>query len=275
MNTLYISDLDGTLLNTETRLSEKTKNIINGLIEYGLSFTYATARSLASARVVTDGLSIKLPVITNNGTFIMDHNNGKQLDGCFFDRNQIVFLCDYFYQHKISPFVYSYYNQRERVAWIKGTENEGMQYYLNCRKGDERFCPVTSYDDLFLGDIFYFTCIGEKEELMPLYQEMQMQTTIQSIFQRELYRPEYWCEILNKQATKASAIQKLKTMLGYDRVVVFGDGINDISMFQIAEEAYAVENAAVELKHYATDVIDSNEQDGVAMFLQNRMKNRQ
>ena len=54
------------------------------------------------------------------------------------------------------------------------------------------------------------------------------------------------------------------------RVVVFGDSVNDIPMFQIADEAYAVENALPELKKYATQIIASNEDDGVAKLLKEK-----
>ena len=49
--------------------------------------------------------------------------------------------------------------------------------------------------------------------------------------------------------------------------MVFGDGINDLDMFHIADEAYAVENAVPELKAAATAVIVSNDEDGVAKWL--------
>lgn len=52
-----------------------------------------------------------------------------------------------------------------------------------------------------------------------------------------------------------------------DRVVSFGDAINDIPMFRISDECYAVANAVTELKEIATGIIDSNEEDGVAKWL--------
>ena len=55
MKTLYVTDLDGTLLNTQDKISEYSLNIINDLVDKGLLFTYATARSLVSASVVTKG----------------------------------------------------------------------------------------------------------------------------------------------------------------------------------------------------------------------------
>ncbi len=88
--------------------------------------------------------------------------------------------------------------------------------------------------------------------------------------QQELYRPEYWCEIMPTLATKANAIRKLKNMWGCTRVISFGDAINDIPMFEISDECYAVENAVDELKAVATGIIESNEDDGVAKWLMNQ-----
>ena len=71
MNTLYVSDLDGTLLNSDVKISENSKNIINSLIEKGMKFTVATARSLVSASDKIEGLNLKLPVVVYKGTFTM------------------------------------------------------------------------------------------------------------------------------------------------------------------------------------------------------------
>ena len=66
---------------------------------------------------------------------------------------------------------------------------------------------------------------------------------------------------------KANAVSQLKQMYNCDKVVVFGDGVNDIPMFKGADRCYAVANAVDELKAIATDVIKSNEDDGVARWL--------
>lgn len=55
--------------------------------------------------------------------------------------------------------------------------------------------------------------------------------------------------------------------------MVFGDGLNDISMFKIASECYAVGNALDELKQLATGIIGDNDDDAVAEFLRRRMEN--
>ena len=56
VKTLYVTDLDGTLLNTKERINPESIRIINGLVDRGMMFTYATARSLVSAAVAAEGL---------------------------------------------------------------------------------------------------------------------------------------------------------------------------------------------------------------------------
>ena len=56
MHTLYVTDLDGTLLNSSDKISQYSIEIINGLVAKGMQFTYATARSLVSASMVAKGL---------------------------------------------------------------------------------------------------------------------------------------------------------------------------------------------------------------------------
>ena len=70
MKTLYVSDLDGTLLRSDERTSDYTNGIINRLTEQGMIFSYATARSLVTAKKVTRGLCARIPLIVYNGAFV-------------------------------------------------------------------------------------------------------------------------------------------------------------------------------------------------------------
>ena len=56
-------------------------------------------------------------------------------------------------------------------------------------------------------------------------------------------------------------------MFRFDKLVCFGDNLNDLSMFEGADECYAVSNAHESVKQIATGIIDSNNNDGVARFL--------
>ena len=72
MTTLYISDLDGTLLNSEKHVSEKTMKTINSLIEKGVLFTIATGRSATTTIPILSRLTINIPIILLNGVIIYD-----------------------------------------------------------------------------------------------------------------------------------------------------------------------------------------------------------
>jgi len=268
MKTLYVTDLDGTLLNARSRISPYSLAVIHSLIKKGMLFTYATARSLSSSLVVTDGLSIDIPVIVYNGALIINPSTNEILSSVVFSKEEADEVMDALKKYDISPLVYSYIGGVEKVSWVKGRENEGMKHYLKLREGDRRLRALENSDSLFLGNMFYFTCIGEKEELLPLYDVFSKKEQYNCILQQELYRTEYWCEIMPKRATKAEAIVTLKELCGCERVISFGDAVNDIPMFQISDECYAVSNAVGALKDVATGVIGSNTEDGVAKWLQ-------
>ena len=267
MKTLYVTDLDGTLLNPSARISEYSIATINRLVEEGMLFTYATARSLVSASVATDGLTAKIPVIAYNGAFIFKPDTGEVLHSVKFTTEEVQHVREVLEKNNISPLVYSVIDGADRLSWDVCHENEGMRNYLSRRQGDRRLRSLQGDDGLYEGEVFYFTCVGTDEKLKPLYDTMKIDDRYVCTLQKELYQPEYFCEIMPAMATKAQAIEKLKELWGCERIVSFGDAVNDIPMFRISDECYAVENAVEELKVFATGIIASNEQDGVAKWL--------
>ena len=70
MRTLYVTDLDGTLLEPDKSIKPDNLKLINQLIEEDVNITYATARSLTTAKQVIGDINFKLPIIVQNGTFI-------------------------------------------------------------------------------------------------------------------------------------------------------------------------------------------------------------
>lgn len=264
---LYVTDLDGTLLNRQDSINPFSIQTINDLVDRGMIFTYATARSLVSASKVTVGLSTNIPIIAYNGAFIIHPATGDILSKEDFNEEERAKVREVLIQYNISPMVYSFINGIEKVSWIPEKENEGVKRYLSIRQGDKRFRAVHDIESLYEGEMFYFTCIGEKDELLPVYDIFSKDDRYRCTMQQELYRPEYWCEIMPAKASKKNAIQKLKELWNCDKVVSFGDAINDIPMFEISDECYAVENAVDELKAHATNIIESNDNDGVAKWL--------
>lgn len=264
---LYVTDLDGTLLNRQDSINPFSIQTINDLVDRGMIFTYATARSLVSASKVTVGLSTNIPIIAYNGAFIIHPATGDILSKEDFNEEERAKVREVLIQYNISPMVYSFINGIEKVSWIPEKENEGVKRYLSIRQGDKRFRAVHDIESLYEGEMFYFTCIGEKDELLPVYDIFSKDDRYRCTMQQELYRPEYWCELMPAKASKKNAIQKLKELWNCDKVVSFGDAINDIPMFEISDECYAVENAVDELKAHATGIIESNDNDGVAKWL--------
>lgn len=268
MKTLYVSDLDGTLLRPDETLSPFTIQTINNLVEKGMLFSYATARSIVTAARVTNGLTTQFPVIVHNGAFIRRPDTGELLASSFFGTKFSMVLKDLL-SHNIYPIVYSLNEGQEKYRYLVEKSTPGMRSFLNTRRGDPREVPVHDPRALFQGKPYYITCIDEPEKLIPLYEKYKDQ--LRCILYREIYSGDLWLEIMPKDVSKANAIRRLKKILGCERLVVFGDGTNDMDMFQLADEAYAVENAVAELKQIATGIIESNEADGVAKWLQKRL----
>lgn len=265
--TLYVSDLDGTLLGRDEQLSPFTVWALNSLIRRGMRFTYATARSEHSAVRVTAGLTKELPVIVYNGAFILDGPGGKPLFQVGFDPGQVRWLRENAGKYGLWPVVYAFVDGVERLSWVAGRETPGQAHYLQNREWDKRLRPVHTLEELFAGDVFYCTFIEEESALAPLHQQALGRPWLTATFQQELYRPEYWLELMPKAATKAHAAAELKKMLGCDKMVAFGDAVNDLPLFAAADVACAVGNAVPPLKAAATEVIGSNEEDGVAKWL--------
>lgn len=271
MKALYVSDLDGTLLNRNEKLSDITITTINALVKNGVVFSYATARSFITASKVTTGLDTNFPAITYNGAFIVETVTKDVMLSNYFTKPEVQYIKDLLIEHHIFPIVYAYIDGAEKFSYYVGYMNQGKKLFLDSRKGDIRRLERNTPDDVYVGKPFYFTCIGDVFELAPIYDIIKNDPRFYSIFQKDIYSGEQWLEILPAQATKANAILQLKNHLDCDKVVSFGDGKNDIPMFTISDECYAVGNAAPELKRIATAVIDTNENDGVAKWLKENL----
>ena len=257
MSNLYVSDLDGTLLRSNEVTSKYTNQVINSLVEEGMIFSYATARSLVTAKKVTEGINAKIPLIVYNGAFVIDNITEHSVLEDLFSNN-------------VYPIVYAYIDNVEKFSFVRKMCTEGMNMFLESRKGDVRTNEVNSLSELKEGNIFYITCIDEPKKLMPLYDKYK--DKYHCVYQTDIYTNEQWLEIMPLEASKSNAIKQLQSMLNCEKLIVFGDGKNDIDMFQMADKSYAVANAHNDLKQFATEVILSNDEDGVARWLEANYK---
>lgn len=264
MRILYVSDLDGTLLRSNEKTSEYTNDVINRLTEKGMLFSYATARSLITAKKAASGINTKIPLIVYNGAFVIDNLTEEILIANYFD-DKAAFILDDLFANKVYPIVYAYIDGKEKFSFVPPLCSDGMNRFLDSRKGDIRTNAVSAVNDLKSGNIFYITCIDKPRKLKPLYEKYK--DSCHCVYQTDIYTKEQWLEIMPQNVSKANAIKQLRSLLQCDKLIVFGDGKNDIDMFQLADESYAVQNAHEALKRIATGVIPSNDEDGVAKWL--------
>lgn len=267
--TLYVTDLDGTLLTNDKKITRRSRQILDAIIDSGALITYATARSYVSAQQVIGDFEPKIPVIIYNGTFILNLQTRQKTLIDSFSPYDVCEIRQMLEKYDIHPFVYAMINGVEQFSYVIGTTNHAQEHFLNEHKGDERENPVSA-DKLYAGQIFHFTLMGDKDKLFELNELLA--SRYECVYYNEQYSGEWWLEIHPKGASKANAIKKLKQMLGAHRVICFGDGINDTSMFECADECYATENADERLKEIATGIIADNESDGVAMWLAKHFK---
>ncbi len=264
MSTLYLSDLDGTLLRSDQHTSTFTNETINRLVSEGMLFSYATARSYNTARKVTAGLDAKIPLIVYNGAFIIDNATQELLLCNMFTADDADAILTDLLKADVSPIVYCL-DDKERFVYNARRINPDTKDFVASRYGDSRDTPVEDDAQLHRKGTFYFTCIDAEDKLAPLFEKYRDIFTC--VFSKDIYSGAQWLEIMPKAATKAYASRQLKQLLGCEKVVAFGDAVNDIPLFEAADECYAVANAADALKDRATGIIDSNDNDGVAHWL--------
>ena len=262
--TLFVSDLDGTLMRSDIKLSVYTEDTVNELVGRGMAFTYATARSIQSAREITGGLKLKLPVITRNGAVLADNTTGGIITKAVFTADEVSLLKDLIPELPECGFVSCFFGNTMYKMYCGDEHTAEFQGYVDYYRNDPVMKLAPDFEGLFTGEPGYVTLIGHKDYIAPIYERVRKYQGWETLFQKDTYREEYWLEVCPQNCTKAKSVLKLKEELGYGRLVVFGDALNDISMFEIADEAYAVSNAVDELKAIATGIIGCNDEDAVA-----------
>ncbi|MCC9294309.1 HAD family hydrolase [Clostridium sp. WLY-B-L2] len=270
---LYISDLDGTLLTSEQVISKSSAAIINDLIASGMKFTVATARSYEASKNILKPLNLNLPVILNNGVFIYDPVSGRNIVGNYLDKTSVKFILEYYESKGIHPFISAVDLEGSKKLFYRGIFNSGQKIYVDSRRAqkDKRLTLVDGPLSLVNYRVINIFAIEKKGCLDNTYELFKNNLDVSCHYTEEIYsRGFFWLEATNPQGNKRWAAEFLKKYLEMDKMICFGDNLNDEPLFRIADEKYAVKNAYEKLKNLATGIIDSNNDDGVAKFLQKR-----
>ncbi|NGM84799.1 HAD family hydrolase [Paenibacillus sp. 7124] len=270
MGVLYVSDLDGTLLNDNQEIDNETIEILNQLIDKGLNFTIATARSIESVREIVKELHLKLPIILINGVFIFDTEKSQTIQNNYLSSQLGTRVVQTYLQLGLNPLVYTTDTIGNSRIYYRGIFNKSEENYIKNRlsKGDMRFRLIQDYEECIHENIITVNAIASPQNLEKAYKEYINNEECTCHFGPDIYTPGFnWLEISSRHATKKEAVLYLKNKLNFERLVCFGDNLNDLPMFEVADEKYAVKNAHEIILNTADKIIESNNNNGVARYL--------
>jgi 5-amino-6-(5-phospho-D-ribitylamino)uracil phosphatase len=271
-SSLYISDLDGTLLLPDSSFPDDYKKRLNRLIDMGLHFTIATARNYDSAYPILKGLKLKLPVILFNGVYLADFNTGNILEHSDFIKQEVVHnMLELALPQGIDPFIYTF-GEKHQLYYISAN-NPGSQAYIKSLEGDGRLCQVPRFDFQDEEKISGFLLIDTHDRIDPIYRSLNEKyfDHLNLYFAEDVAMKNYfWLQSFHQEASKGNMLRVLakKMKVSLENLVVFGDYLNDLDMFRIAGHAVAMENALQEVKDSAHEVIGSNAQGSVLKHLE-------
>ncbi|MBI4978903.1 MAG: HAD family phosphatase [Spirochaetes bacterium] len=272
---LFITDLDGTLLRNDATLSQYTYNKLNELIANDVLISVASARNIVSIQAILGDIQFRLPLVCSNGSLISDYRTGKHIFARYLDAAIARSVLDMSLHYGLQPFVASVKGGLDLVSYER-VLNDGMQSYYDQRiaTGDKRLRHVEHIAEALSGEIVVFTIIGRPEHTTPLYDEL-VRTFGTSLcyyhFEDTYTHGYYWLMVQHSDATKANGIRELQSRFAPDtHLTVFGDNLNDLPMFAIADTAVAVSNAPQAVRSAAEVVIGTNEDDSVIKYIEEK-----
>lgn len=273
MKRLYITDLDGTLLNKDGQLSKKTKGIIKALIDDGALVTVATGRSLQSLRELMEECLPTLPVIVHNGARIGSATTGEYVYNNTMQKGVLDELLALAFAHHHAPFLNAFDDNGDRFCYTLPA-NRPTEEYIRYRS---QIMPEAMMHYKFRTDMRNVNVINMNIiDTMPRLQEFKEMVIescapwVDSHITTDANFPELgWLTVGDIRSHKAEAIRTLCGLISPEplHVTVFGDQLNDIHMFEAADRAIAVENASPELLERAHQVIGPHWEDSVAQFI--------
>ena len=265
MKTLFISDLDGTLMRSDGIISDFTKDTINRLVAQGVDFTLATARSISSAKDILKGLNLRLPAVMMNGVFLTD--TATQRAVCYekLDPTVAAHALQIFESCDRPPNIFFYDGVNIDVEFLRFAGEYDETFYQARRHKYHRFEQV----DAFSTDkgIIYFNVVDRREIVEPVYEKLRAVEGLGCVMYRDTYTNYYFLEAFPASASKAAGLRRLKELYGFEYTVAFGDNLNDVDLLKEADTGVAVQNANDALKSVADLVIADNDSDGVARCL--------
>lgn len=272
MVTLYISDLDGTLLDNNALIAPETARLLSDLTRRGALVSVATARTPATVEPILADTLTAPELVVMTGAAIWNRPGSRFADIRLLPADEVEMMLTVFSRRGIAPFCYVlnpdgrfidvYHpshtlSPNEKVFVSERARLTLKGFHLGCE------CPadLRSRVALFFG-------MGTKEAIVSVACELRAISRCYISYYKDTYSPDLWfLEIFAPGVSKAAGVENLRRRLRADRIVAFGDNLNDIPMLQTADIGVAVENALPEVKEIADIVIGPNTRNSVARFI--------
>lgn len=245
---MILTDLDGTLICSDGRISERSKSILKSCQKRGIYIVIATARYWIGAEHYIEEIQPDYD-ITTDGTLI--HRHGEQIYSCNFeieDTNKII--QDILAQDEKTEITVA---TGRKVFWNNKhiSESEKLHKAVFCDYQKPLSCQANKI-------------VAELSDY-----ETALEIANNNHCCLQSYRGENWYAFLPKMAGKVQAIQKLASLLNIslNEIVAFGDDKNDVEMLKTCGVGVAVDNAITDVKNIADSITLSNDENGVAEWL--------
>lgn len=254
---LLAVDMDGTLLNDQSAVTEKTKDAVLRAIGQGMLFVPSTGRPLCGMGMINEmfGRDADLPFILFNGAMAMTGNS-----------RQILFSQNLQFPAAREIYVRGVDHGFPVVLWA----GEHLFVSHDCEQ-TRNYQSIVGADMQLIADINRFE--GEKIVKMiwivPPDEALGIQREEAAVFHGRVNchtsRP-YLLEFVDVGASKAQALREVGRVYGIEpsEMVAIGDGYNDVSMLEFAGLGIAMQNAPDDIKKICQQVTSSNNDDGVA-----------
>ncbi|MFX0559935.1 HAD family hydrolase [Tepidibacillus infernus] len=253
-----VLDLDGTLLNKQTKISNRNKEVLKKLIDKGVKVFLATGRAPAASAHFHQQLGLETVMICSNGTMIYDRINDRNMKHFTMPKEVAISILEGFKPHVSNilgfydQLVYSLTNDQV-VEWWKVSFQRTPDY-------------IGDFAHLLQHDISKFEIFLKDRQVIFNHEELEESLSDQIYL---LKSPGY-IEIMPKGTSKWHALKEVLTYYDLDpaRTIAFGDGNNDIEMITNVGMGVAMGNAIADLKQVAKDTTINHDEDGVAYFLE-------
>ncbi len=268
---LVVFDLDGTLLNRDSVVSARTAEMLRLLTARGIAYTVATGRMRQGSREVLAAHGFVLPQIFKNGVMTWCPSAGDYSHVSLLTPGEILHVMEAVDAQGVTPFVFTLEPDGRQGLYHSGTRNPVEERLLGYFSGHAEVVvrPVRELPaDAAITNI---SALGPAAQMAAIERRVESEPHLVAFAGTAMEGDHLvWIDIHHGEASKGAAVTRLREQLGATRVICFGDGDNDLSMFLIADECYAPDNAKPEIKAVATAVIGHHGEDGVAEFLRER-----